>query len=377
MHLTRGTGAGVVADLVRVVRDHGGARIVFVGDLFDMSAESPAPEHARDVLGAHPELREALGRHVDAGGSVWLVAGNHDAEVGVPGFASELADALSLRGEARERLRATPWFFRDGGLHLEHGHRFDPDNAPEHPLVVGAPSLGVHFVASFIASTGAHAYLNANDRTPLELFLNAFRWYGRRGPYVVWRFFHTAATSLLRSGPFYRAKDEGARGASVEGAFAEAHDVDSGLVSKLRELGVTPTLASTPRTFLRLYLDRVIATVGIGSGVVTAATGAPVLGAAVAGGFAAAMASSWAFGRNRYGGNVATALADGAQAVAETSGAHLVVFGHTHREHESTNYANTGSFAFPRRSESGRPFLEIEGDRALPRAVRRRFVAPR
>ena len=78
-------------------------------------------------------------------------------------------------------MRVSPWFFREGGLHVEHGHLYDPDNAPAHPLV-GAPSLGVHFVEEFIAKTGAFAYLNANDGTPLELFLCAFPGTGARAP---------------------------------------------------------------------------------------------------------------------------------------------------------------------------------------------------
>jgi predicted phosphodiesterase len=60
--------------------------------------------------------------------------------------------------------------------------------------------------------------------------------------------------------------------------------------------------------------------------------------------------------------------------VAGVTGAKLVVFGHTHREAQSEGYANTGSFAFPR-DAPGRPFLEIEGTAAEPRAVRR-YIKP-
>ncbi len=85
-----------------------------------------------------------------------LVAGNHDAEVGSPERRAALLAALRVSPEARARVRTSPWFFREAALHIEHGHLFDPDNAPAHPLVIGERSLGVHLVEEFIAPTGAH-----------------------------------------------------------------------------------------------------------------------------------------------------------------------------------------------------------------------------
>jgi hypothetical protein len=75
-------------------------------------------------------------------------------------------------------------------------------------------------------------------------------------------------------------------------------------------------------------------------------------------------------GHDRYRGSVADRLAEGARRLAATTGARLVVFGHTHREASEGGYANTASFAFPR-GAPGRPFLEIEGGAESPRAVRR------
>jgi predicted phosphodiesterase len=56
--------------------------------------------------------------------------------------------------------------------------------------------------------------------------------------------------------------------------------------------------------------------------------------------------------------------------VAATTGAKLVVFGHTHREALGEGYANTGSFSFPRGAE-GRPYLELTGGPDAPRAEAR------
>lgn len=377
LHLVGQTPKPLGDDLAALVEGHRGARIVLCGDLFDLPSEMP--NVARDkalgsALGAQPRVRAALAEHVERDGELWLVSGNHDAEVGAPDFKSALADAFAVPAASRQRIRTTPWFFREGGLHLEHGHLFDPDNAPAHPLVIGARSLGTHFVEELIAPTGAHRYLNANDQTPLKLLTSAFAWYGRRGPHVVYRYFHTAATAMAASGPFYPAHGEVAAGRALEAAFAEEHALPAEQLARLVALGAEPTMASLQRTFARIYFDRVLATFALMGGLGAALAGRPRAGAVALAAGAAVMGASWARGHNRYAGTVTERLREGASAVREVTGAKLVVFGHTHREALEEGYANTGSFAF-QGAAPGRPFLEIEGTAAAPRAVRRYWPA--
>lgn len=354
---------------------HAGARIVFAGDLFDLPADGP-PRPAREaiaaVLGAHPAMRAALGRHLDGGGELWLLGGNHDADVGATSFGAEMVAALGASSEARGRVRSSPWFLRDGGLHLEHGHLYDPDNAPAHPLVNGASSLGVHFVEEFIAPAGAHRYQQVNDATPLKLFLSSFTWYGARAPYVIYRYFYAAFGALFKSGPFYRAGGERAAGEALADVFAADIGVPRELTDAVLAHGAKPTLESLAATFSRLYFDRVIATLAITGGLGAVASGRVVSGSAAVALGSLLMAGSWSRGHNRYAGTVADRLAASADRIAEATGAKLVVFGHTHREAGSDRYANTGSFAFPR-GAPGRPFLEIEGGGESPRAVRRHW----
>jgi UDP-2,3-diacylglucosamine pyrophosphatase LpxH len=378
LHLVRETPRPVGEDLAGLLAAHPGARVVVAGDLFDLPAASPRmpPRAAVEAaLHAHPAARAALGRHVDTGGELWLVSGNHDAEVGTAGFADHLVAALGASSDARARVRTSPWFFREGGLHLEHGHLYDPDNAPAHPLIDGAPSLGFLFVEEFIAPAGAHRYLQINDRPPLELLLRSFTWYGPRAPYVIYRYFYTALAALLRSGPFYRAAAEPVAGDALVDAFAGELGVGRDLVLGLIPLGATPTLESLARTFSRLYFDRVIATFAVAGGVGAALGGHAAVGGGAALLGALLMGLSWSQGRDRYAGTVAERLAGSARCVADRTGASLVIFGHTHREAEGEGYANTGSFAFPR-GAGGRPYLEIEGPAADPRAVRRHWPPP-
>jgi UDP-2,3-diacylglucosamine pyrophosphatase LpxH len=372
LHLTRHTPEAVVDALVGLVEAHRGARLVFAGDLFDLSAEHPSsrPASLLEALDAQPRVRAALGEHLDRQGALWMVAGNHDAEVGTKAFEDGLFDALGSRKDTRDSLRTTPWFFREGGLHIEHGHLYDPDNAPAHPLSHEGTSLGVRFVEQFIAPTGAHAYLNANDRKPLELFLSSFKWYGPRAPYVIYRFFYTAFSSLLVSGARFPSASQLKSGEGRIDDFVQASGMTRFDVDALLPLAATPTLASTRATFARLYLDRVAATVAIGGGMTALAFGATWVGGGALALGALAMGTSWSRGKDRYAGRVRERLEDSALAVGKTTGASLVVFGHTHHEALQSGYANTGSFSFPG-AAPGRPYLEIEGSSEAPRAVRR------
>ncbi len=375
VHLTRSTPRTVSDDLARLVEMHPGARIVMAGDLFDLSADLPKQPLDRaidEVFTTHALAKAALGRHITQGGELWLVSGNHDAALGFGEFRTALEKALELPAEARARLRTTPWFFRENHLHIEHGHRFDPDNAPTHPLVLGEASLGVHFVEQFIAPTGAFRYLNMNDETPLKLFLSAFSFYGPRAPYVIYRYFHAAILAIARSGPGFRrrSKLEEPLGDQEIARFTEALGVSPDLARTLLDLGAPSTLESISRTFSRLYFDRVLSTIAMTAGLSTMALGHNRSGKTIFSLGALAMASSWARGHNRYRGTTAEQLADGAQRIVDVTGARLVIFGHTHREALGETYANTASFAFPR-GAPGRPFLEIDAHPEKPQAHRR------
>ena len=374
VHLTRSTPRNVSDDLARLVEAHPGARIVIAGDLFDLSADLPKQPIERaidEVFGIHTNAKAALGRHLIEGGQLWLVSGNHDAALGFSDFRNALEQALDLPQEARSRLRTTPWFFREGFLHIEHGHLFDPDNAPTHPLIMGEPSLGVHFVEQFIAPTGAYRYLNMNDETPLKLFLSAFSVYGRRAPHVVYRYFHAAILAIVRSGPGFKRRSKMHEPLAEEefARFTEALGISPDLARTLLGLGARPTLESVSRTFSRLYFDRVLSTIAMTAGLSAAALGKKRAGATVFSLGALAMASSWSRGHNRYGGTTAEQLAGGAQRIVDATDARLVIVGHTHREALGENYANTASFAFPR-GAPGRPYLEIDAHPEKPRAIR-------
>jgi UDP-2,3-diacylglucosamine pyrophosphatase LpxH len=373
LHLVRETPHDLRADLVACLRSHPGSRIVLAGDTLDLSADHPgAPRESalRAALDSQVEIVRALAEHVDRGGQLWVTAGNHDAAFASADASHTLARALRLDAEAHTRVRVSPWFVRDGGLHIEHGHLFDPDNAWPHPLASEARSLGVHFVERFIAPTGAHRFLNANDGKPLDLLRAVFAWYGPRAPLVVAKFFDAAFRALAASGARYDGHLIPAEALAREAGFSETHSLDEKVLAALVGGSATPTMASTFETFQRLYLDRVAATAALALGMLALAAGRRQAARALLGAGCLAMGVSWALGVDRYGGSVGQRLSSGARRIADGTGAELVVLGHAHREAIEDRYANTGSFSFPR-SDAGRPYVEVVHEHGRVRAMRR------
>ncbi len=365
LHLSSHTPRAASADLVSLLEAHRGARVVFAGDFFDMSAEGHT-DRDRAVeagLAAHPHVAAALTEHVDRSGELVFLSGNHDYEIGGAGA---LTGALGLVGASRDRVKVTPWFYRQDGVHIEHGHLYDPDNAPPHPLASPRDALGVHFVEQFIAKTGAFAYLNANDKTPLSLLVSAFRWYGVRGPHVVYTYFRAAFLALAKSGRFYEGEHEAARAEAGLADFLADVGLDEPTARALIAERATPTTTSFSDTLARLYIDRVAATVSVMAGLSAFSLGKRKLGLALGALGLGGLAWSWSRGHDRYGGKVPARLDEAATRIARATGSPLVIFGHAHEIADRPGYANTSSFSFPR-GTPGRSFLELEGTRATRR----------
>ena len=374
LHLVRETPRGVIEDFASLVESHRGSRLIVAGDLFDLSADHPGVSKTTALERSFQEnarVRAVLAEHVERDGELWLLAGNHDSALAEMNVDAMVRRALGTDATSASRVRTSPWFLRDGGLHVEHGHLFDPDNATDHPLAANLRSLGVRFVEDFVAPTGAFRYLNANDGTPLMLFVSAFTWYGRRGPYVVYKYFDTAFRAVLSIGPFRDATAERDWGRTREdGFFSSLGNDDPSRFRDLLELGAPPTMGSLGETLSRLYLDRVAATCMLMSGLALFAAGRRRAAFTSIGLGALAMGASWALGHDRYGGTVPERLREGARAIRGACPTDLVVMGHAHRDHVEDGYANTGSFAFPR-GLPGRPFIEISTKHGKPAAESR------
>jgi len=362
VHLRHGGSHDTALALSRLIREHPGHEIVLAGDIFNLSCDAPERDPVESVLHMlepHRELCQELRQHLATGAPVTLLAGNHDAATMRPELRPALLGRLELDlGAPFENL---PWFIRRGGVHIEHGHVYDPDNAPTHPLWYGGPEtepLGVALTRRFLAPNAAYDFAHEHEVTPVAGLRKAFRLFGLRTPELVYRYFQTA-TALCWEASTDRGVSEAIRQGNAHLAeAAERMDVPEEDLRALLESLPRPTHHDARDTFYRLYFDRVIASVtsttSIGIGTLLRSRPALLLGV---------LAAGYLFGSvrktpNRYAELPVERLRQAARAVREITRAELVVFGHVHVEDALPGYANSASFTYY--ETPGHPYLHVD-----------------
>lgn len=379
-HLSQEHGRTTSSALASLLDRHRDAELILAGDIFDLSLEAarvPASDSLARVIAAHPPLRTALTQHLRRGSRVTFVPGNHDAALTNPAAVDALRVCLEASDE--RRLTVSPWFLRRGDVHVEHGHLYDPDNAPNHPLGghdPGTEPLGTALMRRFVAPNDAIVFAHAHETTPVSGLATAFRLWGARAPVVVARYFATAFRLCADAGRGARAfEPELRRGSDELQAHAAATGLSAECITRLLAAAPKPTHHGLRDTFLRLYFDRIFgamstatglgmlsaAGLGLGKGLLLPGGGA--LLAAVGATYLAYDVSTH---RSRYSGLVVPRLGEAAQIVRDITGVSLVVFGHTHVEVSEPGYVNLGSFGFAR---GERPYLALDLGQA-PRLLR-------
>jgi predicted phosphodiesterase len=358
--------------LARLFSSHAGHEIILAGDVFNLSLDRPSRdpgESVRDIIAAYPVLQLALREHLSAGHALTFIGGNHDAGIVTRGTRERLLALLELTPSAG--LRIEPWFVRRGGVHVEHGHVYDPDNAPAHPLAAWSPEtepLGISLTRRFLSPHDAFTFAHAHHTTPLQGLKHTFKTFGFRAPLMVVHYFAASGRLTAEAAVPERMGAEKARGSAALSDFAARTGLQPNIVTALLEALPRPTHEDFKRTFFRLYFDRVLATVGVAAG------GARVLlGGAVGGAVGGAIALSSALylhhsvkqGVDRYSSLPVKRLYEGAELVRRITQAELVVFGHTHCEDEAEGYKNSASFSYTHRK--GSPYLLITPDGQVER----------
>jgi UDP-2,3-diacylglucosamine pyrophosphatase LpxH len=369
LHLAHGGSERTVRALEALLRENQGHEVVLAGDVFGLSSDPKGRDPRESVttlLKAYPGLVAALRKHVTANGRLTFLAGNHDGALGSASMRDALLTSLELNQDAALALR--PWFIRRGGVHVEHGHMWDPDNAPVHPLVPwseGREPLGVALTRQFVARHGVYQFAHAHETTLVQGLMRAHRLFGARAPVLVLRYFAASAKicgETLDARGFAEDRSEGERALA---ALSAETAVAAEILAKMVSSAPTPTHTEFRETFLRLYYDRVLASASVGAGFVAATLGALPLGATLTLGGAAYLLHNVKKSGARYQNRPIRLLRHGAEVVRELSQAELVVFGHTHVPATEPGYANAGSFGYP--DGPGRPYLFIEGTTATLR----------
>lgn len=365
VHLSRDTGRATSRALARLIADQPVEDLILVGDILDLSlfpAGSAAQDGARATLAPHGELISALHRHVCAGRRVVLVPGNHDA--GIEGTQATEALRTVIRPPDDRQLVTQPWFVRRDAVHIEHGHLYDRDCAPSHPLAPFDPrteGLGTALMRRFIAPNDALVFAHAHATTPVSGLRRAFEHFGDRAPLVILNYFRTAlslcAEAWTSRDSFQRERTEGALRLAEHAA---ASGVDQAALVELLARVPAPTHHGFGDTFLRLYFDRIFASLALAGGLsllavsgLALAAKAPLLPGAAAlltvlgGGYLAHQLVRPSPPKT----SPVSSLGRAARLVQQTTGADLVIFGHTHVEVDEPGYVNLGSFGFggPRR----------------------------
>lgn len=366
VHLSHGSRRDTGRALARLVTAHPGAEIMLNGDIFNLSLDAPERdplESALAMLRAEPELRGALRAHLAGAGRLTLLPGNHDTAVADPELLPPVRAWLELGDGAR--LAASRWFERRGKIHVEHGHAYDPDNAPTHPLVrpsTATEPLGVALTRRFLAPNRAFDFAHATEITPLEAITRATRVFGARMPLLLGRYLVTAGRFCREAGwrpELAREREQG--DALLRGAAAEL-GLDAETLRALDADRPRPTHESFERAFFRLYFDRIVATAGAsaGLGLGVFAKSKSLFGLAALSVFY--LLESQRRGRNRYEGLPVRRLRQASERVRDITDAELVIFGHTHVAEANGGYVNPGSFTY--RAGEPRPYVYVGTDAA-------------
>lgn len=371
VHLEQTGSERSASRLAQLLQRHPGHEVVLAGDIFNLSIDPPSRDPSasvRDIVASYPDLVSALRQHLAAGHALTFIGGNHDAGVVTRGTRERLLELCGLNGDAR--LAIEPWFIRRGGVHVEHGHAHDPDNAPAHPLAVWSPEtepLGISLTRRFLAPHDAFTFAHAHHTTPLQGFLHAIKTFRGRAPLIVAHYLFISSRLTAEAAVPERLAAEKARGSEAVAAFAQRNGLAPDVVSTLLAELPRPTHEDFKQTFFRLYSDRVLATFGVAGG------GARLLLGGIGGALGGAVALSGALylhrsvkkGVDRYSSLPVKRLYAGAELVRRVTDARLVVFGHTHCEDTAEGYVNSASFTYTGRR--GAPYLVVTPDGAAER----------
>jgi len=361
LHLSRRACASATA-LAQLLRQHPEHELVVAGDFFDLAFDAPSKDPAEsieEILSSHAPLCESLSERLARGVPLTLLAGNHDAGVASRDTRTRLLRLLGLPASAP--LTTLPWFVRRAGVHIEHGHFYDPDNAPNHPLCLWSPRtepLGVAMTRRFVAPNNAMMFAGAYQVTPVAGLVQVLSEYRFRAPLVIANYFATAGGLCLRAHTERATMvAESEQGSQVLIEHSRTLGVPAGDLEVLLDGGARPTHHGFRATFMRLYFDRIFATFATATGLGIAAFGQPQ-GFLLAGAGVAYLVASVRTHGSRYSDLPGERLRDAASRILGATDAKGVIFGHTHVEDATPGYLNLGSFAFTQQAQ--RPYAEVD-----------------
>lgn len=378
-------------------------QLVVNGDFIDFwnieigereDAEQLAVERLYAVLDAYPGVEDGLIGFLEAGNSIVFVAGNHDAEFLYPAvcraFAERLEGALGNDGAGAAitatgitsldevqagQIRFVPWFLRDGGAWIEHGHLFDSACSTHAQL---SPTRGGHLVKS-VAEVATRRFTNlmpeiAYDSADHYSTLDYIRWAMARG----WRFMVRVVFLYLRMvGAMLTLwarggvdRDGRARHERRLAKLANNAGLQMSALRALENMAPPPSSASVGGVLSVTALDLALSVAGpivvvpLGFWALDWSVALGVLLGGVLG-----IVGGLTLKRRRSPRNVARDMLEAAPSVGELTGTRIVLMGHSHRgsveRRGGVIYGNSGSWLdgshlVVRRDASGKQLVGVE-----------------
>jgi UDP-2,3-diacylglucosamine pyrophosphatase LpxH len=335
--------------------------------------EQLAVERLHRVLDEYPGVEDALISFLDAGHSIVFVAGNHDAEFLYPAVCRAMAERLEgpadqpthpdvtatgvtrLDEVAAGTVRFVPWFVRDGGAWIEHGHLFDSACSTHAQL---SPTRGGRLVKS-VAEVATRRFTNLMpeiDYDSADRFttMDYVRWAMARG----WRFMLRVVFLYLRMTGTMLAL--WARSGRVDSAGKARHEERLAKVAKnaglqmsaltaLQQMAPPPSSASVGGVLSVTALDFILAVaipLMLAPTLLWAFGGSPWLGIPI--GLVLGVLGVLRVKRRRSPRNVARDMLEVASSVGEVTGTRIVLMGHSHHgsveRRGAVIYGNSGSW---------------------------------
>jgi len=386
---------GLVRRFVAESPDDVELTLVLNGDVFDFDLVTTIPEPApwpvsrserrygldptpdksvwkmRHMLASHPGFVATLGRFVAAGHRVVYVLGNHDRELAFAEVQAVLGEAVAEAAAAHGRVvtpescvRFEPWcFFERGELWIEHGNQYD-DWSSFHDLVRpverevdGAPmelpmgNLSCRYLINRIGTFNPHSedFIRSGPAYVAHwLRYYAFSRHSLIGSWILGSFL--IVLTMLR----VRRRTRGAAVHPREHLVADGarHGLTTEQVDHLRGGFSRPVSEQLWRLLRELWLDRlVLMALMVGGTVALALTPIPLWVKLMVP--LTAFPLAWFLWDGVFSGSIfdyVARLPDVARRISDTTGARVVVMGHTHLAgvtplDRGRTLANTGTWA--------------------------------
>jgi len=329
----------------------------------------------QEIARYHRRAFKALCRFIEAGHQCVFVIGNHDADLWFERVRRDLRAAIARHGRrpkaVKRMIHFAPWFYyEEGRVYIEHGHRFDPYSTfpdPLSPINHEERSLEPTF-----GHWGLRYFCNPVPSFPIHDLedwgaLDFLRWaFNRAGVGVaslllfymrfLWRYAKDTTSARLS---VHRDRAGERRGRRLS-RYARKAKISLKRVRALDALRIQHIGASWTRIAQAIYIDRLILFLFTGLGLIwwSSVTEGWIWGLGLVAG-ALLFGVIWlVLVQLRPPQNTHPLLGEIAQQIGEITGVPLVIFGHTHHptltEEGGVRWLNPGSWEhLPRAQRHG------------------------